>query len=140
MHEVIQRRGGCEVAELQASAREQGEDSYTSWMPERPTRQGRVPCEDIIGSFEARSGTVDLESYSPNSEHAIFSTRGLFQLDSNLHHLLFEELQQFISMFSKVSAKVPDFQTISLPMVVARIHPSGQPAHEHHGRCGDRYV
>jgi hypothetical protein len=125
MHEVIQRRG-CELASLQASARQQGK-GWTYILDARtPDPQGNVPMEDIIGAFEVQSGNLVLESYWPNPDHVLCSGRGLSQLPSELFEFLLEELQQCISMFNKVSARVPAFQTTSLPIVVVRIQPPGQ--------------
>jgi hypothetical protein len=126
MHEVIQRRG-CELGALQASARQQG-NGWTYILDGRtPDPQGNVPAEDIIGAFEVQSGNLILESYRPNPNHVLLSARGLFQLPSELLEFLFEELQQFVSMFNKVIAKLPAFSTNALPVVVARIQPPGQP-------------
>jgi hypothetical protein len=125
MHEVIQRRG-CELASLQASARQQGK-GWTYILDARtPDPQGNVPMEDII-AFEVQSGNLVLESYWPNPDHVLFSGRGLCQLPSELFEFLLEELQQFSSMFNKVSARAPAFPTTSLPIVVVRIQPPGQP-------------
>jgi hypothetical protein len=126
MHEVIQRRG-CELGALQASARQQG-NGFTYILDGRtPDPEGYVPAEDIIGGFEVQSGNLIFESYRPNPNHVLFSGRGLFQLGNELLDFLFEELEQFVSMFNKVSARLPAFPTTSLPIVVARIQLPGKP-------------
>jgi hypothetical protein len=82
------RDARAHIGGLQAEARRQ----HTGWLyvidARTPTPAREVPAYDIIGAFEVREGTVVPQSYQPNGNHRLFSSNGLFKLDSTLHEKL----------------------------------------------------
>ncbi|HKW00119.1 MAG TPA: hypothetical protein VJN96_09850 [Vicinamibacterales bacterium] len=80
------------LPELQAEARRQ----HSGWVyvidARTPTPAGDVPPHDILGRFGVRHGAVVPQSYEPNANHRLFSSNGLFQLDSRLHSRLLERV------------------------------------------------
>ncbi|HKF45645.1 MAG TPA: hypothetical protein VKG01_21330 [Thermoanaerobaculia bacterium] len=93
LHTVIAENGPAESG-LQAAARRRGEWCVSVIDGRTPDPAGRVPPEDILGSFEVRKGIVAPESYQPNAKHRILSDRGFFRLDRSLHQRLLESLQK----------------------------------------------
>lgn len=91
MHDVIARRAP-QLPGFIAEARRQG----NGWMyvidQRTPTPQGGVPPHDVVGAFEVRDGSVVTGSYQRNSNHTILSDDGFFQLGSELHSCLMDEL------------------------------------------------
>jgi hypothetical protein len=57
-----------------------------------PTPRDAVPPEDIIGAFEVREGQVHPETYRPNPNYCLLTSRGFFVLDSFIEKNLLEEL------------------------------------------------
>jgi hypothetical protein len=91
LHAVIARRGPS-LPDLIAEAERQRNGRVYLIDGRTPTPEGAVPPEDIIGAFEVRDGRIVPGSYNACPNHGVLSSNGFFQLPSELHALLVEEL------------------------------------------------
>src|SRR5262245_16395659 len=87
MHQVIARH-----APKDPSFTDEAPRKGNGWIyiidQRTPDPAGTVPPEDIVGCFQIANGKVIPESYQSNSKHLIFSSRGFFDLGTNLNGAL----------------------------------------------------
>jgi hypothetical protein len=90
LHNVISKYA-IEVSGLCAEAKRQ-EKGWIYIVDGRCSNpQGEVLPEDVIGAFEVVDGQITSNSYQRNSQHLIFSKKGLFKLQSKLNKYLMQE-------------------------------------------------
>ncbi len=96
MHEVI---GRCapELPRMKAEAEQIGAGYVYLIDARRPTPEGEVSPDDIIGAFEVQAGAVVAGSYQPNPNHVILSPQGFFRLEPALQNRLLAEISSRIS-------------------------------------------
>jgi hypothetical protein len=93
LHNVIAAEAP-KLPDFQAEAKRQGAGWIYVIDARTPTPAGEVPPHDIIGAFEVRDGIAVQSSYQPNSNHQLFSSHGIFQLERSLHDKLMERLMK----------------------------------------------
>jgi hypothetical protein len=77
---------------LRREAEVQG-NGYVYLLDRRtPHPAGRVPPEDIIGTFEARADALVPGSYQQNPRHRLFTTAGWFRLPPEIEDALLARL------------------------------------------------
>ena len=92
LHASIARHGP-EVPDLVEAAEGQ-HGTYVYVIDGRtPTPQGRVPPEDIIGSFRVEHGRIAPSAYQRFPAHRLFTERGFFQLQAVFVSALLADLE-----------------------------------------------
>lgn len=92
LHASISRHGPA-VKDLVEAARGQ-HGTYVYVIDGRtPTPQGKVPPEDIIGSFRVENGKICSAAYQRFSQHRLFTERGFFQLQTSFINALLADLE-----------------------------------------------
>ena len=93
LHQVVARHAPTD-SDLMEEARRIDHGKVYVIDGRTPAPDGRVPAEDIIGSFVAETGRVHAGSYERNPNHIVLSPIGFFRLGPALHQRLVEELEQ----------------------------------------------
>lgn len=92
LHVSIARHGPSIGALVEAARGQHG--SYVYVIDGRtPTPQGRVPPDDIIGSFHVSDGCICAQSYQRFEPHRLYTGRGFFQLEPALIEGLLADLE-----------------------------------------------
>ena len=94
LHDVIAKAGPSDRG-LIAAGRQSG-DGWISVIDLRTPggTQGRVPPEDILGTFEVRSGEIVPGSCRRAGTHRLFTKHGLVQLPPALRDAFVNELRR----------------------------------------------
>ena len=95
LHQVISER----VPNIQ-EYRQQARMAATGVLPIIDGRAGQVTGdsseEDLIGHFEIRTGSIVIDSYSPNPNYKVLTNNGPIQLHPGLEALFLERVRQLI--------------------------------------------
>ena len=92
LHASIARHGPSVPGLVEAARGQHG--TYVYVIDGRtPTPEGKVPPEDIIGSFRVENGQISAASYQRFPEHRLFTERGFFQLQASFISALLADLE-----------------------------------------------
>lgn len=93
LHRVIKDAGPGDP-DLQAAAKQQANGyAYVIDLRTAEGPQGRVPPEDIIGSFPVKDGKIVRDGYSPNEKYQVLTKQGFTTLPIRLHIALIQAMK-----------------------------------------------
>jgi hypothetical protein len=95
LHAVIRREAPKLSAYLDEARHVRNGPVYV--IDRRAAEDSTVQPEDVFGVFEARNHQIMPDFYEPNPTHRLLSDRGFFQLETELHAALMQELTALAS-------------------------------------------